>query len=255
MPMDPIDFIRRSRFRHHRRMRRDQGYDKRENEWQTNDDHDAKYYDIPVDYINSFGLHSNGDNRRPTDSNRGSEWNVFLQPRENPKGIAAPDEVVPTFYVPLVNPPLNEHGNGVLHIQYWVFYGYNVATWPARHQGDWEHATAVLKHGVFIGAYMFQHTGSEYYSAEELEYQRGHWVVYSARGTHANHPRAGSFWYPGGREHTSADGPRMRTWLNIHLLKNQPWKDYAGAWGEVGIGLVDFTTGPLGPWHKRFTQL
>jgi hypothetical protein len=32
-------------------------------------------------------------------------------------------------------------------------------------------------------------------------------------------------------------------------LASQPWKDYAGAWGEVGN--IATTTGPLGPWHKR----
>lgn len=248
-PMDPIDFISRSRFRHHRGWGSDQGYDKSSQQWKTNDDHDAKYYNIPVNFINGYGLHANGENRRPRDSNNGSNWNVFLQPRENPRGTASPDGYVPTFYIPTVIPPLNLFGGADLVIQYWLFYGYNNAIGTINHQGDWEHATALLKNGELVGAILSQHESSEFVSVDELEFEGQHWVAYSAKGTHANHPRAGWFWYAGGIEYTSSAGPRMRTWLNLKLLENQPWKDYAGAWGEVGI--FASTTGPLGPWHKR----
>ena len=35
----------------------------------------------------------------------------------------------------------------------------------------------------------------------------------------------------------------------LAALEAQPWKNFAGAWGEVGE--LSHTTGPLGPWHKR----
>jgi len=35
----------------------------------------------------------------------------------------------------------------------------------------------------------------------------------------------------------------------VQELQDQPWKDYAGAWGEVGEFAT--TTGPLGPWYKK----
>ena len=85
-PMNPLDFIRLSRFRHHIGGGTDFGYHKELREWIKGNDHTPEYYNIPVDYINSFGLNPDGRNRRPRDDNRGDKWNVFLEPDNNLKG-------------------------------------------------------------------------------------------------------------------------------------------------------------------------
>lgn len=253
MPMDPVEFIQLSRFRHHRALQLDQGYDKLDRVWRTTNSKSSRYYDIPISVINSYGPHD-GKNRRPRDPNRGERWNVFLEPDGNPKGESDPDGVVPTFFVHVKVTPRRFAGQDepASYVQYWWFHGYNVATFPARHQGDWEYAAAVIVGDVFAGAYMWQHTRSVFYAADELEYHDDHWVAYCALGTHAVHRSPGRRWYPIGLDHTSALGPWMRTWRYLEPLEAQPWRDFAGAWGEVGaIPGISFTTGPLGPWHKR----
>jgi len=253
LPMDPLGFIQNSRFRHHRANGDDQGYNKKLKKWRTNKSGHENYYDIPVDFINSYDPHPNGKNRRPRDSNRGERWNVFLQPRgRKPQGEPQPDGAVPVFYF-AKNESTTPHGNGVVLIQYWWFFGYNDGFLSQNHQGDWEHASAVLKDGELIGAYMSAHGGSDFYSKESLAYEGEHFVVYSAKGSHASYPERGSFHTILGVDDTADGGQSLRTWSRLEPLGTQPWKDFAGAWGKVGE--ISDTTGPLGPWHKRWSNL
>ncbi|MEM9510484.1 MAG: hypothetical protein AAGA16_22840, partial [Cyanobacteria bacterium P01_E01_bin.35] len=67
-PMHPLEFISVSRFRHHISWGQDFGYNKVAQEWIRTNERSPEYYDIPLDVINSFGLHPNGDNRRPRDN-------------------------------------------------------------------------------------------------------------------------------------------------------------------------------------------
>jgi hypothetical protein len=247
-PMDPIEFIRSSRFRHHRGLQSDQGYTKAAQEWRTNDSHHRNYYDIPIDFIDSFGVHSDGNNRRPRDSNSGDSWNVFLQPRGEPSG-----ERFPTGRVPVVVHAKQDTCAGSKMadyvIQYWWFFGYNDGVASQNHQGDWEHATAVVKDGSLMGAYLSAHGRGTYYDRSELEPAQGDQVlVYVAKGSHAAYPTVRNG--PLEPDKTDAGGPRWDTSQYLLPLRDRPWKSFAGAWGEVGH--VADTTGPLGPWHKRY---
>ena len=71
--------------------------------------------------------------------------------------------------------------------------------------------------------------------------------IYCALGTHALFPSPGSF----GKfktDKTKFGGYTWDTSKNVEVLFDQPWRDYAGAWGEVGE--LPATTGPLGPYYK-----
>jgi hypothetical protein len=240
MPMDPMLFIQLSRFRHHRGWQSDQGYNKRTNTWDTTDSHGRDYYDVPVSVVNAYGLNSNGTNRRPRDANSGSSWNVFLQPSGAPTGHSHPSGVVPVFH--------HYRRSGDVHqIQYWWFFGFNDSLATFNHQGDWEHVTVHVVGGRVVGIYFAAHEGGEYREASRVAFHLGRPVVYVARGSHAAYPTVGTFHY--GVDETADGGYAWDTSSLLGRLADQPWRDFAGAWGEVGS--IATTTGPLGPWFKR----
>jgi hypothetical protein len=248
-PMDPTEFIRASRFRHHRGFQEDQGYTKAAQEWRSNNSHHRNYYDIPVEFVDGYRPHSNGKNRRPRDSNNGDSWNVFLQPRGKPSGDRFPTGRVPVF-VHAKQDTCAGSKRADYVIQYWWFFGYNDGFASQNHQGDWEHATAVVRNGALIGAYLAAHGSATYYDRSRLEPEQGDQiVVYVAKGSHAAYPSAGSF-HTLDVDKTDAGGARWDTSQYLLPLRDRPWKAFAGAWGEVGT--IADTTGPLGPWHKRY---
>lgn len=246
-PMDPVDFIQRSRFRHHRSWSSDQGFHRYSLQWYTTNSHAPEYYGMPFYVLNSYTLHSNGQNRRPRDSNAGDSYNVFLETDANEGGVAVPNGQVPVFYTYL--------RSGSWHkIQYWWFFGYNQTPVPGiAHQGDWEHVTVWVYDGAARSVYYSAHNGGTTRQIGGFSQIGLRPVVFVALGTHAAYWTSGIQTYPIGLGLSFFDGTgygrRWDTHLNLKALATQPWKDYAGAWGEVGN--LDTTTGPLGPWHKR----
>lgn len=243
-PMHPIDFIRLSRFRHHKGWGSDEGYNKIRKKWYKNNSKASSYYDIPLEVINRFSSHSNGKNRRPRDENNGSSWNVFLQPNGRPRGDRTPNRQVAVYYY------IRRRRRMIPFeiywaITYWFFFGYNDGFLSQNHQGDWEHISLTfdlekrLKH-----VYMAAHGSPTRYDKSSVRFIDEHPIVYSAKGSHASYPRPGIYHF--GTDHTEDGGYRWQTWLNCQPLKNQPWRNFAGAWGEVGE--FSSTTGPLGPW-------
>jgi hypothetical protein len=244
-PVDPVEFVQRSRFRHHRSAGKDDGWSKSRNGWVRNNDRTPDYYDIPLAVINSFGLHSNGKNRRPRDKNSGHDKDVFLQPDGVTTGAGDFNGRVPAFYW---------HDQQKSQLQFWFFYGYNrgfnEGPFRINHQGDWEHVRVHLSGDTATGMELSAHGRRTYHPANQLRQVGGRFAAYVAKGTHAMYPSAGDFRHDGvAVDHTADGGPAWETWRALQSLEAQPWRDYAGAWGEVGE-LAD-TTGPLGPWHKR----
>ncbi|MGL4881393.1 MAG: Vps62-related protein [Waterburya sp.] len=242
-PMDPLVFISISRFRHHLGLREDYGYNKTLKQWLQTSEKTPDYYDIPVDFINSYRLNPNGKNRRPRDTNRGEKWNVFLEADGHPSGDRDPNGTVPTFLYE------RNEGNIRLH-QYWFFFGYNSSRFLVlqfNHQGDWEDYTVVTQDAQVIGAWFSAHGDRTYYNREQLEMDSDQINVYCAKGSHALYPRAGSF-DTLGTDITASAGYSWDTSLNVQPLSLQPWRDFAGAWGDVGE--LSNTTGPLGAWYK-----
>lgn len=241
-PMDPNKFVKASRFRHHRSFWPDQGYHKVNRKWYTNNDKSAPYFDIPVSYINSYRM-VNGKNRRPRDGNSGSSWNVFLAPEGRPAGDRTPNYDVPAYY--------HYRRVGDEHIvQFWYFFGFNDSLASFNHQGDWEHCTVHVVRGAISKVYFAAHHGGSYKYGSQVKRSGTHPVVYIAKGSHASYWAAGTYFNY--LDKCADGGYTWRTELNLKPLGSQPWKDYAGAWGDVG--LIETTTGPLGPWHKRLNR-
>ena len=240
-PMSPDEFIARSRFRHHRGWQSDQGFHRTALDWFTNDSHSASYYDIPVNWLNAYALHANGQNRRPHDDNCGDSYNVFLQPDGRLTGPTAPTGVVPTYY--------HYRRFGRTHqIQFWWFCGFNDSFASFNHQGDWEHVTVHVEREAIRGVFFASHEDGSFVSTGAgLRFDGSRPLVYMAKGSHAAYRTTGT--WMAGIDVTSDSGPQWDTSRLLRALAVQPWKDYAGAWGEVGTTGV--TTGPLGPWHKR----
>lgn len=246
-PMEPIEFISRSRFRLHIGWGKDYGYNKVLDRWIETNQRSPEYYDIPLDFINGYSLNTDNTNRRPRDPNRGRRWNVFLQADSDSLiGEREPNNTIPVFLV-------RQNGNrGYIFYQYWFFFGYNpsIVVIDLSHQGDWEDFTAVTKDGQLVGAIFAAHGRRTYYERDLLEIEDERVKVYCSKGTHALYPKAGSF----GKFGTDVAKPGGYSWdtsQNVLTLSLQPWRDYAGAWGEVGE--LSASTGPLGPWYKRIS--
>ena len=242
-PMDPLWFVSLSRFRRHVSLGRDYGYNKVTKEWVRTDERSPEYYDIPLDVLENYGLNKDLTNRRPKDKNRGDTENVFLQPDGKPNGNSNPTGNVPCFYIQI------DSDRGYVFHQYWFFFGYNpsLVIIDLSHQGDWEDYTAVTKDGELVGGILNAHGKRTCYKKEELEFDGEQVRVYCALGTHALFPRPGLY----GKFKTDKAKPGGYIWdtsKNVELLIDRPWKNYAGAWGEVGE--LPATTGPLGAYHK-----
>lgn len=260
-PMAPMDFIHLSRFRRHNAGASDDGFNKLTNSFLNNNDHTPEYYDIPVSIINTYYIPGSTYNLRPRDANSFGVGEVFLEPDDNLRGDFNPNGRVPVFEYS--SPTTSEKR------EYWIFYGYNYANYQGvslSHQGDWERVILDIVNNNIVGATLSQHTKLQYYTRDQLQVTDVNGVqtlyVYPARGSHAHYPQPGN--YPlsvvlgidlGVATDVTANGGYQWTITDhIQNLSTQPWRLYAGGWGEVGTGIWpwnDATTGPLGPWYKR----
>jgi hypothetical protein len=253
-PMNPLDFIRLSRFRQHNEGASDDGFNKNTNRFENNNDHSLPYYDIPVYTINNFYLPGTPYNLRPTDDNSIGIGEVFLEPDDNLRGDFNPNGRVPVFQYTSSSAPEKR--------EYWVFYGYDysqLGPLSFSHQGDWEHITLNIVNNSIAGAWLSQHTDEPYYPKEQLHIVEQNGVqtlyVYSARGSHAHYPAPGGYNTIFNTDQCADGGYQWVITDNVQNLATQPWRDYAGGWGEVGSAVSPYrsvVTGPLGPWYKRF---
>jgi hypothetical protein len=136
------------------------------------------------------------------------------------------------------------------YITYWFFYAFNDAPKPTNmfdHEGDWERISIQLdsKNRAVTVAY-YQHTGYCTVPWKQAGKHDGHPLAYSARGTHATYPKAGSFPIAHGlATDATGRGAGWATYSHLANARTQGWFGYGGAWGEVGEG--SDSTGPLGP--------
>ncbi|MCX8150259.1 MAG: hypothetical protein N3D85_01970 [Candidatus Bathyarchaeota archaeon] len=139
-------------------------------------------------------------------------------------------------------------------IQYWLFYIYNNG--PLNdHQGDIE----VIQ--VFLDAsgnprqvLLSQHGAGQNAVWSDVEKVDDHPVVYVAQGSHANYFRS----YQGrmGLESdiVGNDGKTiMPADLNLVMLENQGWLNFAGRWGYWGTE-DEVALGQAGPYGPVFNQ-
>lgn len=225
-PMSPDDFIARSRFRHHRGWQSDQGFHRTALEWVSTNSHDSVYYAMPAYVLNAYTLHADGKNRRPRDGNCGDSYNVFLQSAGRLTGPGAPTGVVPAYY--------HYRRFGDRHeVQYWWFCGFNDSFASFNHQGDWEHVTVHVVRRQIVGVFFASHEGGEFVRVGAgLRFVGSRPLVYLAKGSHAAYHTTGT--WMAGIDVTSDLGPEWDISRTLRPLATQPWKDFAGAWGEVG---------------------
>lgn len=260
-PMNPQDFITLSRFRKHRGGNSDDGYNKITNSFVNGNSHGAEYYNIPVGVINSHYLTGSNSlrNLRPRDKNTIGSNEVFLEPDDNLNGNLYPNGVVPVFTYSTFYTDINTGKTGEKR-EFWTFFGYNEAGAVGisiSHQGDWERVILDIVDDNIKGAWLSNHSDLTYYTANQLEISKTSTTqtlrVYCAKGSHAFYNKVGTFslgFIGLANDYTSATGYQWNITENILPLQSQAWKNYAGAWGEVGT-LAD-TTGPLGPWYKSW---
>jgi hypothetical protein len=173
-------------------------------------------------------------------------------------------------------------GRGAERITYWLFYGLSQppgqrdVTQKLVHEGDWERVSVVIEpgkkrdHWIPLSArYHFHDEARDVPWAAVRTVSMGpgaatHPIVFSARGSHASFPRAGSYASQlrglGGNIITVHDDaiacPRCPVWRTWQLLANaqdQPWYGFGGAWGAVGK--IRGTSGPLGPSRYKIGGL
>jgi Vacuolar protein sorting-associated protein 62 len=148
---------------------------------------------------------------------------------------------------------------GAYDIQYWFFYAYDDGPLDFNHEADWEHITVTVDASQnFVSAWYAQHNSGTRYPASALTFIGGtHAVVYSANGTHASYPKAGSWSVTlGFTDYTADGGPSWDTGSSSTLgvvnvgevsapLSGQSFVRYGGRWGEIGTS--DYSSGPLTP--------
>jgi hypothetical protein len=93
----------------------------------------------------------------------------------------------PTVYFHLAYKP----DQGRVAIEYWFLYLYN--DFYDQHEADWEGVTVVLENGAPLGAAYSQHQGRKWIAWSDLRKTATHPVVYVARGSHADYPKAGRY--------------------------------------------------------------
>lgn len=252
-PMDPRTFIRKSRFRGHRGVHRTaEGYSKRQRRWVVSKSKDPEFFDIPVGVINRYGLDADGEHRCQCDGGVTEGKDVYLDARGDLGGTRSPEGRIPVFYyvLPGSSKACAEHGADY-GIQYWYFFGENRGVWN-YHQGDWEHITVLVKDDQSIGAYYHHHGDRPFRRPSEIRKNRsGRYYVFISKGSH------GSYKQPGYQaeyfDKVDDKGVRWDTAQRLLPLTDQPWKDFAGCWGNL-YGRPGFQpcrgkgiSGPRGP--------
>ena len=173
--------------------------------------------------------------------------------------------------------PEPKQGKDARRITYWFLYGNSKPPGPKEalqfaHEGDWERISVLLRRGkddshwLPVSGRYHTHDGHQDYPWSALDLvQAGldesatHPVVYSALGSHASYPRAGTYPQPflagdrtaftvRDRATSCPDCPEWRTWERLVSAEAQPWYGFGGAWGAVGSEpFAKGKTGPLGP--------
>ncbi len=262
-PGDPDSFRGKSRFRESARGF-DKGWNKIKEKWEANDKHENDYKNIPWDYIVGESLKRypgtlpiyppNKNNLRPRDDHnmygKGDVQGLFLQPSISKSARSSGNDPGSSLEInaPVFVDVSYSASKGLMKILYWFFYELNWWKCIFTHQGDWEHITLLFQgRNITVNSapdyvYFAQHDSGIIVPFEALSFEEEtHPVIFVCRD---GHPCCHSVRRP------SEYPLQWKTWENdTQLVTEFIWRDYAGAWGEVGE--FKFSTGPLGPMFKR----
>jgi len=257
-----------SRFRDSRQGARDNGWNRESRAWVRGNHRHPEYFDAPPDHLveqtalrTGAGIEVEPGTRfvlRPWDSRR-------IGPRKEGLFLERDDRIqrVSSGHVPVggtVKAPMyldavmvQESSVGpYVKVLCWFFYELNLWHGLLTHEGDWEHVSYIVRLAALEAGdppthvYFAQHNTGEVRRFDSLGFVPGttHPVMYVDRHGHPTKPAVGD-----AREYTSL----WDTWGEVRWLRNEAWKEYSGAWGEVGETV--HTTGPLGPWFKQGRDL
>ena len=273
-PSDPGDFREISRYREAVPKGRDLGWNKKKRKWERTNSHEAEFYDILWSDIEDGTLRCfpgtgqlhppSSPNLRPLDDRNLhgvlNGWvyenyarGLFLERHHGhsrfESGFRPEQGRSPA---PLLVDTVYDQKKGMVKVLYWVFYELNWWKMFLTHEGDWEHVTFLFDEEDFGSAlpprwaYFAQHNGGLLLPYERLALTgETHPVVYVNPDGHPCTPWAEKVW---------KYSVRWDSWKgDLHFLPLQEWRDFAGAWGEVGT--TKHTTGPLGPFFKRHRDL
>lgn len=153
----------------------------------------------------------------------------------------------PTVYFHLADQPTQ----GRVAIEYWLLYLYN--DFYDQHEADWEGVTVLLENGAPLGATYSQHQGRMWIAWSALPTTATHPIVYVARGSHAEYPKAGRYsirvcWTLYGRHCSTtprvddAEGGGSTLAPAAYTLQPFAGTGYTGSWGSgnyvLGVGLT-----------------
>lgn len=264
-PSDPDKFKDEARFRESRANARDKGWNKVDRRWVAKDARGPEYFAAAWSQIASESLKGypapgtfepwHLPNFRPRDKGsidardrRTTADGLFLERDDRlirtesgapPRNglVTAPVYVDVAYHRP----------SQAIRVLYWFFYELNWWGPLLTHEGDWEHMSLIAHRDRVVAgdppeiAYFATHNEGEFRHYDALDHHGRHPVGYVDRDGHPTHPHVND----------PASYPvEWRTWdTDVRYVVEQEWRDYAGAWGEVGNTAT--TTGPLGPLFKR----
>jgi hypothetical protein len=145
--------------------------------------------------------------------------------------------------------------DGLVNLEYWLFYPYNDGVSVFNHESDWEHVRVTIDpkadegRGKAIEVKLSAHHGGTIVNADDsrLEREGTHPVAYVAWGTHANYLAPGSYAIEGTggiAKDTTKAAPAADVWKTEDSLvaigtraapqNGQVFVKYWGRWGELG---------------------
>ena len=225
------------------------------------------------------------DHTRPTDSDnrpqglpldQGFYLDLANQFRGGEQRVSkeGPQEVLTGVHTYYEVHPDSTGGARAERITYWLFYGLSVPpglsgnTDAFDHEGDWERISVLIKPGSsatewtpISARYHFHDQSRDVPWSAVRAVGEGtgpatHPLVYSAKGSHASYPRAGTYASKlkagntpiitvGDVAIACSECPVWRTWNLLSDAQKEPWYGYGGVWGAIGTR--PGTIGPLGP--------
>jgi hypothetical protein len=265
LPMDAEGFVRSSRLWRARENRAVSAFDVEATVWVPDPGKD-RLFGVPLELLSRWDALQGPDDaswsRRPHDRRPAADGEQFAleHPAERPTSSFDPDRPPPCYYY------VQPWKNSTL-VSYWFFYGCSLFLGSIAHQGDWEHASLVIRDGAVVSGLFAVHEGKYFVEAEDLHWRDGRLQIYSAKGRH------GTWWKEGDHmvgltflqdqdtianlpeavlQDETAAGTAWDLRLDLRPLAEQPWRRFGGAWGRVGD--APHSTGPLGPWFKRLVN-
>jgi hypothetical protein len=269
-PSDPLRFAVVSRFRESRESERDLGWNRVERRWVRSNDRGSEYFGEQWKTISDESLRrlpgegpllpwrapnvrpwDRGNLRSPPD--RGTAWGLFLERDDRlDRRTSGTPPVGNRVTAPLFVDVSYDAPSRSFRVLYWFFYELNRWKWFLTHEGDWEHISFLVSEEALqemeppSSVYFAQHnTGDVRPYLSLMPSEDGHRTVFVDKDGHPTNPTVSR----------PSDYPiEWRTWEGpMRLVVREEWRDFAGAWGEVG-NKTDFT-GPLGPLFKRNRDL